>query len=128
VVAPGGHVEPGETPPVAVAREVLEETGLIVPPDALRPLGSVEFRFPHRREWEQVTHVFGAEKWSGQQQDSRELLLSWHRLHELPLRQMWDDARFWLPLMLAGQRLHARFTFAADCATVTEAVLRPELG
>jgi len=31
---------------------------------------------------------------------------------------MWDDARYWLPLVLAGQRVRAVITFGSDCATV----------
>ena len=36
---PKGLAEPGESFPVAAARELEEETGLIVPPEALEPLG-----------------------------------------------------------------------------------------
>ena len=35
---PGGKVEPGETPPVALSRELEEECGLAVAPGAWRPL------------------------------------------------------------------------------------------
>ena len=38
---------------------------------------------------------------------------------------MWDDARYWLPRVLAGERLRATFTYAADCETVAEATLGP---
>jgi hypothetical protein len=38
---------------------------------------------------------------------------------------MWDDARYWLPVVLAGQRVRANITFAADCATV--AAIDPDL-
>jgi hypothetical protein len=31
---------------------------------------------------------------------------------------MWDDARYWLPRVLAGQHVEATITFADDCATV----------
>ena len=37
---PGGKPEPGETPAETLARELLEEVGLRVAPDALEPLGS----------------------------------------------------------------------------------------
>lgn len=32
---------------------------------------------------------------------------------------MWDDARYWLPGVLAGGNVRARFTFAEDDATVS---------
>lgn len=38
---PGGHVEPGETSQQAAAREVTEETGLVLSPTALQPAGHV---------------------------------------------------------------------------------------
>jgi 8-oxo-dGTP diphosphatase len=36
---------------------------------------------------------------------------------------MWDDARYWLPRVLAGERLSATFSYAADCETVATADL-----
>jgi len=38
---------------------------------------------------------------------------------------MWDDARRWLPRVLAGDRLGAVFTYADDCETVAACTLAP---
>lgn len=37
-VFPGGAIDPGESPEIAGARELLEETGLVISPSSLRPL------------------------------------------------------------------------------------------
>lgn len=42
---PKGHIEPGETPDVAAAREILEETGLKGSLDLIENLGKINFRY-----------------------------------------------------------------------------------
>jgi 8-oxo-dGTP diphosphatase len=39
---PGGHLEPGEDPPTGAARELLEETGVRLDPQALAPWRAIE--------------------------------------------------------------------------------------
>jgi 8-oxo-dGTP diphosphatase len=124
-VALGGHIEEGEKPEEAAVREVEEESGLIVPPDALQHMASIEFRFPVRPSWDQTAEVFMTSAFQGEPADSDEVAPKWFGERELPLGLMWDDARYWLPLVLAGEHIDVLVIFADDCATV--ASMEPDL-
>ncbi|GIG69343.1 8-oxo-dGTP diphosphatase [Phytomonospora endophytica] len=121
IVGLGGHVEPGESPAQATVREVEEESGIRVDPTCLRELGVVTFRFPTRPAWDAVVSVFGADRFSGRAVESDEIIPEWFPFDDLPLTKMWDDARLWLPRVLAGEYVTAEISFAADCETVAEA-------
>jgi 8-oxo-dGTP diphosphatase len=125
IVGPGGHVEPGETPAQAAAREVKEESGLVVNPTDLAELAVVRFRFPARPDWDQAMWVFGTDSWTGDVVASDEIDGQWVPADRLPLPHMWDDARYWMPLLLSGRRLNADITMADNCTTVAEAHLYP---
>lgn len=114
----GGHVEDGEKPAQAAVREVEEEAGLIVSADALAHMAVLTFLFPARPGWDQTADVYTTAVWQGEPRESEEIAPRWFRLDQLPLDAMWDDARYWLPRVLAGEQLQLRITFADDCATV----------
>lgn len=117
-VGPGGKLEAGESPIEAIVREVYEEVGLRILPSNIRPSGLLSYYFPHKESWSQESSVFVCEEWSGEPIESDELAPEWFAIDDLPLEQMWDDARHWLPDVLAGQAVRASFTFGADLATV----------
>jgi 8-oxo-dGTP diphosphatase len=126
-VGVGGHIEDGEKPADAAAREVAEETSLIVAPDSLRHMASIAFVFPARPSWDQTADVFVTDEFSGEPAESDELIPKWFSAAALPFDGMWDDARHWVPFVLGGEEVKVTFTFAADCATVaaSDPVLRP---
>ncbi|MGX5695154.1 8-oxo-dGTP diphosphatase [Agromyces soli] len=117
-VAPGGKLEPGETPVQAIVREVAEEVGLAVDERALEARGVIDYRFPHRESWSQVSHVFVCRAWSGEPRESDELAPEWFALDAVPLGEMWDDASRWLPGVLAGGTVRRSFVFGEDLASV----------
>lgn len=121
VVGPGGKVEAGETHLQAIVREISEEVGLDVEPDALRRVGRVEYEFPSHRSWSQNSTIFVLRDWTGPEPtESEELAPAWYDVDALPLGEMWDDARLWLPAALAGESISGRFRFGDDRATVEE--------
>ncbi|MEJ3403326.1 8-oxo-dGTP diphosphatase [Rathayibacter sp. YIM 133350] len=122
-VGPGGKLEPGESAREAIVREVFEEVGLSVDPAELQERGRLRYLFPHREAWSQESTVFVSTAWQGEPRSSAELDPEWFDLDEVPLAQMWDDARFWLPGVLAGGRVGRvgrTYTFGADLSSVVE--------
>lgn len=102
LVAPGGKVEPGETPLEAAVRELEEETGLVVEPDDLTAAGRVVFRFGADGGLMEVA-LFRGTRWRGEPTASDELdAPAFYPVDHLPLARMWVDNPHWLPQVLAG--------------------------
>lgn len=118
VVGPGGHVERGETDLEACVREVKEETGLRVEPADLRAAGLVVFRFPTRPAWDMAVAVFTGERFAGEPVETDELAPFWHPVDALPFDRMWEDAKHWLPTVLAGGTINTKIILNDDCETV----------
>ena len=117
-VGPGGKLQPGETPRQAAIREVAEETGVIIDPAALEARGVLDYSFPTKPSWSQRQFVFVCRSFVGDGVASSELLPEWWPVAEPPFEAMWDDARYWLPGVLAGGEVAASFEFGADLSTV----------
>lgn len=104
---PGGKVEPGETPLAAAVRETLEETGIRV----LDPLLRGRFKFVDLTAPQWFGFIYTATAFEGSPIETEEGDPSWYSIHELPFDQMWEDDRFWLPRVLAGESLVGEFLF-----------------
>ncbi|PPF30334.1 hypothetical protein C5C42_11555 [Rathayibacter sp. AY1F7] len=119
VVAPGGKLEPGESPVAAAVRELQEEAGLVARAADLEPRGVLDYSFPHRPAWSQRSHVFLCRRVTGEVTESSELAAAFVPVEEVPFERMWDDARLWLPGVLrGGAPVRLRVEFGADLASV----------
>jgi 8-oxo-dGTP diphosphatase len=123
----GGKVKACETIAAAAARELEEETGIRVARKDLRLVGHLTFRFPAQPDWSQNVHVFLATTWEGELAESKEMRPFWFAAHEVPYNRMWQDGAYWLPRILAGEKVRAVFTFSTDNETVESVQFLPWL-
>ncbi len=126
VVAPGGKVEAGESEADAASRELCEETGLDVPAGALTRLGTIDFVFPASPASDMRCAVFtvplSAVRTVVEPRECDELAPEWHDVDALPFERMWDDARHWLPKVMAGEPFNVTLTLNPDNVTLASAV------
>jgi len=69
---------------------------------------------PLEKRWDQKVHVFLAEKWKGLPKETEEMKPGWFSFGSIPYGEMWQDDRHWLPLVLEGKKVKARFVFGKD--------------
>ncbi len=118
--APGGRIEPGETPRQAAERELLEEVGVRATDSEHR--GELSFQFTDGLRLH--VHVFVAGRHEGTPIETDEAIPLWLPVDALPYDEMWADDAVWLPHLLAGRRFALRALFDDD--TMLDCELRLE--
>ena len=108
--APGGRLEPGETPLEAAVREVQEE--LCITPVELTYSGENLFQFVDG--YSIHVHVFKAGDYEGEPTETDEASPIWSNLDAIPYAEMWEDDKLWVPLVLDGTRFYGRYLFDDD--------------
>lgn len=123
VNAPGGKIEPGETPLAAAIRETQEEIG--VTPLELEERGHLHFQFTDG--YSLRCTVFMAADFRGTPIDTAEAAPFWCAVDAIPYDEMWEDDQHWLPHMLAGHTFAAYFTFEGENMLSKKVELREEM-
>jgi 8-oxo-dGTP diphosphatase len=108
--APGGRLEPGETPLEAAVRETREEVG-ITPLD-LSYAGVNLFQFVDG--YSIHVDVFKARNFEGEPVETEEATPLWTSLDRIPYEEMWEDDRLWVPLVLEGVPFRGRYIFDGE--------------
>lgn len=108
--APGGRIEPGETPEAAAIRETREEVRV----EVSRLRGAGELRFQFVDGYSLHCYLFVAGAWAGTPTETDEAAPAWFTEDALPYDRMWEDDRHWLPLLMSNQAVDGRFVFDGD--------------
>ncbi len=103
----GGKIEEGETPEECARREAREEMGAEIKNPV--KLGEIRCYNVQGENW--LVHVFRAEI-DGVPKESDESKPRWFPISEIPYEQMWEDDRYWLPLVIDGLHFRADFFFS----------------
>ena len=107
---PGGRLEPGEAPEACAVREFREEVG--VQAGELVRLGDHRFQFTDG--YSTYVHVYRTQEIEGIAVETDEALPLWFDIGEIPFDEMWEDDRYWLPLVLQGRQFAGYWIFEGD--------------
>lgn len=111
----GGKCQPNEWPEDCARREAREELGINAM--KLTPVAVLHFtQKPTFDEYSNITtYVYLCDEWEGEPKDSAELGdLTWFGADEIPYDAMWEDDTYWLPQVLAGEKITGDFKFDSD--------------
>lgn len=114
----GGKIEEGETVEQAVIREAQEEIGVGIEVKNLVKKGEIAFVFAMPNGTHLLVHVFTTNVWEGTPSESEEMEPEWFSFDTVPYERMWIDDPHWLPQMLSGKNIQARFEFNTDGSAI----------
>jgi 8-oxo-dGTP diphosphatase len=117
----GGKMEPGESPLAAAQRELLEESGLDLPPGCFTPLGSVlfpNFKPQKREDWIVYIWVALLSKRAGDVSlaPCSEGTLSWVPAPELLSLNLWEGDRHFIPYVTQEQPFQGTIWYEGERA------------
>jgi 8-oxo-dGTP diphosphatase len=116
----GGKVEDEETIEGAAIREIEEEINVTISVENLQKVALLKFYFPHVADesWNQEVHAYLVNNWDGEPNPTEEIEPKWFDKNELPLDKMWDDAQYWIPNILKGEKIYQEYLFNEDLKVV----------
>lgn len=105
----GGKIENGENPENSAIREAKEEMHADI--TNLKKIGIIKFYDVNNEDW--IVYVFRADL-LGEPEESEESIPKWFSLRYIPYENMWEDDKYWLPLVINNINFSAEFWFEGE--------------
>lgn len=106
----GGAIGPHESSDAAVVRESKHEIG--VTPTYYSKVGELEFLLWHKGQLQKnFLELYLCEEWQGEPQETRGAAPKWVPCDDLPFADMWPTDQYWLPQIIAGERVRGVFEY-----------------
>jgi 8-oxo-dGTP diphosphatase/2-hydroxy-dATP diphosphatase len=111
----GGKPNENESIEEAACREVQEEFKVTV--INIDKRGEITF---YLRQEEKIVlmHTFLVTKWGHEPVETEEMKPKWFSVNEVPYDQMWGSDKEWLPIILSGKKIKAKYTYAQEGGAV----------
>ena len=93
----------------AAIRETREEISVKL--NSMRLVAVLNFYHLGNQKAGQQVAVYLSDKWEGKPQETEEMAPKWFDIKKIPYSKMWEDDKYWLPRILAGEQLVADFLF-----------------
>ncbi len=119
----GGKLDEGETPLQAIVREVKEESNLIVPESSFVELGFIDFYFDDKPEWDQRVVIYKVDDFSGEPEETEEMMPTWFNINEIPWNEMWKGDDQWIPFVIEGKKVKGEIHFTDNGEALVSCVL-----
>ena len=117
----GGKVEKDETIEEAMIRETQEEIG--VTPTNFTKMATITFdEWVNDEEKQVIMSVFVAQNYVGEIVETDEMRPKWFNISDIPYEKMFEDDKIWLPEILKGNKLNAKFVFDKDFKMISSKV------
>lgn len=117
----GGKPDAGEAIEQTAIRECQEEIN--VTPLDIKHVATLDFHFPiNKSDFDMQAVVYSCSKWQGEPTETEEMQPAWYKFTDIPYDKMWQDDKYWLPSVLDGKSVTAKFVFDDDDNVVDSTV------
>ena len=117
----GGKPQDNESVEAAARREVEEEFGVKV--RVMDKRGEIDF-FLRRENKNVLMHTFLVTEWDKEPIETEEMNPQWFPVNQVPYDHMWDSDKEWLPIILSGKKIKAKYTYPYEGGKVEARVIK----